>query len=159
MHEHAPLTREEIDATLRRADLRATRQRAEVYGLLREVGGHRSVDELVELLDGRGVSIARATVYNAVSDLLDAGLLMCADAGPGRALYEAAEHWHHHFVCRVCGGVHDVPCVVGSKPCLEPPADLPGTVDEAQVIFRGVCHRCAAPSSEAPTQPAEHPTR
>src|SRR5450759_97152 len=72
-----------------------------------------------------------------------AGLVIVADAGPGRTLYEAATRWHHHLICRACGIVVDVPCLRGEKPCLEP--ELPGVrVDEAQVIFRGLCASCAA---------------
>jgi len=133
-----------VEELLRGADLRSTRPRRLVLGALREVGGHRSVDEIVRLVGAGGASLPRMTVYNVVADLTRAGLLMCADAGPGRALYEAADAWHHHFVCRVCGDVYDVPCIEGRKPCLEPPDSVPGTVDEAQVIFRGVCHSCAS---------------
>lgn len=61
--------------------------------------------------------------------------------GPGRALYELADHWHHYFVCRRCGAVSDVECAVGDTPCLHAP--VPGAVvDEAQVIFRGFCADC-----------------
>jgi Fe2+ or Zn2+ uptake regulation protein len=51
--------------------------------------------------------------------------------------------WHHHFVCRVCGQVIDVPCATGTKPCLTPEIAV-GEVDEAQVIYRGRCAACAA---------------
>ncbi len=134
---------------LHEAGLRATQPRVLVYSLLREAGGHRSVDEIVELLRQRGRPIPRMSVYNVVSDLQAASLLMCADVGPGRALYEAGETWHHHFVCRGCGDVQDVECLEGRKPCLEPPPTLDAEVDEAQVIFRGLCHRCA-PAREGP---------
>jgi Fur family ferric uptake transcriptional regulator len=134
---------------LREAGLRVTRPRLLVYGVLREVGGHRSVDDLVHLLNERGHQVPRMSVYNVVADLAQAGLVMCADTGPGRALYEASETWHHHFVCRSCGAVFDVPCLKGHKPCLEPPANTPGTVDEAQVTFRGICESCAASSKES----------
>jgi len=110
--------------------------------VLRESGGHHSVDGVVALLRARGVTLPRMTVYNAVSALYGAGMLMRADAGPGRALYEASDTWHHHFVCRSCGAVYDVPCVTGTRPCLHPDAQAAGTVDEAQIIFRGVCRRC-----------------
>lgn len=128
---------------LRQASLRVTRPRVLVYGLLRHAGGHRSVDEVITMLGTLGTRLPRMTVYNVVTDLVGAGLLMCADTGPGRALYEAADTWHHHFVCRDCGIVLDVPCVEGDKPCIQPPTALPGTVDEAQVIFRGRCEGCA----------------
>ena len=130
-------------ARLQMAGLRATRPRVAVYDLLHEIGGHRSVDELVGLLAQRGVRIPRMSVYNVVADLAGAGLVMCADLGPGRALYEAADTWHHHFVCRGCGKVEDVPCATGIKPCMQPPLSLRAVVDEAQVLFRGICDDCA----------------
>jgi len=114
-----------------------------VLSILREVGGHRSVDELVALLGERGTILPRMSVYNVVADLTESGLVMCADTGPGRAVYEASDSWHHHFVCRSCGVVIDVPCTRGHKPCIELPASVPASADEAQVIFRGLCHACS----------------
>jgi Fur family ferric uptake transcriptional regulator len=141
-------TEQEITTALREAGLRVTRPRRLVFAALREAGGHRSVDDIVRLCADRGESLGRMTIYNVVGDLTRVGLVMCADAGPGRALYEAADEWHHHYVCRLCGAIFDVPCAKGEKPCLDPPDDAPGTVDEAQVIFRGVCHACAASQHE-----------
>jgi Fur family ferric uptake transcriptional regulator len=135
---------DELHTRLRESGLRATRQRTLVYGLMRRVGGHHSVDDLVGMLVESGEPLSRMTVYNVVSDLTGAGLLMQADVGPGRALYEASETWHHHFVCRSCGTVIDVPCATGTKPCLDVPSDLDVSIDEAQVIYRGLCSVCRA---------------
>lgn len=132
-----------IERRLREAGLRATRPRILVYRTLSEIGGHLSVDQVVAALRDRGEDIPRMSVYNVVADLEATGLVMCADTGPGRALYEVSNVWHHHFVCRVCKTVTDVPCWYGEKLCLEPPSSLPGTIDETQVIFRGVCEECA----------------
>jgi Fe2+ or Zn2+ uptake regulation protein len=127
---------------LRAAGLRATAPRLAVLGELLASPGHHAADELADRLTERGVRIARASVYNVLDDLVRCELVMLADAGPGRALYEVAETPHHHFVCRRCGVVEDVPCAVGRRPCLE--VDLPGArIDEAQVILRGLCSRCA----------------
>jgi Fur family ferric uptake transcriptional regulator len=138
-----PVRRFELTVRLRRAGLRATRPRLLILDALDGSGGHRSVEDVLRVLEGRGVRLPRATVYNVLRSLVAAGLVMVADVGPGRMLVETAQRWHHHFVCRDCGAVIDVPCIVGSKPCLEP--DLPGAeVDEAQVIWRGRCPRCVA---------------
>lgn len=127
---------------LRAAGVRVTRPRHAVYRALGELGGHRSADEVADHLAHGGERLPRTSVYNSLDVLRDAGLVMVADVGPGRALYEAADAWHHHFVCRRCGSVSDVGCVRGTKPCLD--AELAGAVvDEAQVIFRGVCAVCA----------------
>jgi Fur family ferric uptake transcriptional regulator len=133
----------DVRERLRDVGLRATRPRVLVYEVLREAGGHRSVDEIVGLIRERGQSVTRMSVYNVVSDLQAAGIVMCADTGPGRALYEVGETWHHHFVCRVCGSIVDIPCVTGKKRCLDSPPAFGGTVEEAQVVFRGVCETCA----------------
>jgi Fe2+ or Zn2+ uptake regulation protein len=125
--------------------MRTTAPRLAVHGAIAELGGHRSVDEVVAHLRETGTPLPRASVYNSVDALVRAGVVLAADAGPGRALYEAGEDFHHHFVCRRCGAVRDVACVVGVKPCLEP-AFEGGVVEEAQVIFRGLCDTCAAAS-------------
>jgi len=132
---------------LRRAGLRVTVPRVRVLELLRELGGHHAADELVTVLRQRGIRLSRASVFNVLHDLYQARVIMQTDIGPGRAMYEAAETWHHHFVCRACGVVLDVQCVRGEKPCLDP--DLPGAgyhIDEAQVIFRGYCPGCRTES-------------
>ena len=130
-------------ARLRGAGLRATRSRLAILGLLGELGGHRSADELVERSRSRGHPIARATVYHVLQSLERAGLVLDADAGPGRTLYESEADRHHHFVCQDCGAIVDWPCLAGAKPCLT--LVLPGVVvEEAQVIFRGLCASCTS---------------
>ena len=131
-----------LDDRLRQAGLRATRPRLAVYRALDSLGGHRSADEVYERVLSGGDQLSRASVYNSLAALAAAGLVLHADAGPGRALYETATAWHHHAVCRICGQVSDVACAVGSKPCLAICDDW-GQIDEAQIIFRGVCSACA----------------
>ncbi|MEA2010757.1 MAG: Fur family transcriptional regulator [Actinomycetota bacterium] len=126
---------------IRDTGLRATKPRVLIYDVLREAGGHRTADEVAGLVVDSGEQLPRASVYNVLDDLSRVNLVMHADRGPGTAIYEVADTWHHHFVCRECGEVADVPCVIGSKPCID--ADVPGAViDEAQIIFRGICASC-----------------
>ncbi len=128
---------------LRAAGLRATRPRQTVLALLDAWAGHHAVDDLSSTLADLGHRLPRQSVYNVLDDLVRVGLALPADTGPGRALYERASEWHHHFVCLGCGTVVDVPCAIGAKPCLD--AAVPGAeIDEAQVIFRGRCADCAA---------------
>lgn len=137
------LDNSDIESRLRVAGLRVTGPRIRVFNLLKQIGGHHSADDLALRLKAGKDGMSRASVFNVLNDLSSAGLIMLSDAGPGRAFYEASDTWHHHFVCRNCHEIFDVPCAIGSKPCLE--ADLPGpgfAVDEAQVIFRGLCPAC-----------------
>jgi Fe2+ or Zn2+ uptake regulation protein len=127
---------------LREAGLRATRRRMAILRTLDTLGGHRTADQLAEALDSAGSPIPRASLYHALGSLADARVLMVADAGPGVARYEIGARWHHHFVCRRCRAIINVPCAAGRQPCLEP--DLPGlALDEVQVIYRGLCPSCS----------------
>jgi Fe2+ or Zn2+ uptake regulation protein len=132
---------------LRGAGLKATRPRLVVYRALLELEGHHSVDEIGQHLRGIGSGLPREAIFDVVEALRLAGLVLGADAGPGRALYEAGSDPHHHFVCRSCADVIDVPCAAGTTPCLDGAGDV-GRVDEAQVIYRGLCAGCA----DAPRQ-------
>ncbi len=134
-----------IDASgrLRAARLRVTRRRVTILDALTALGGHRTADEIAAAPAAAGSPLPRASLYHALAAMADASILLVADAGPGTARFEIAGEWHHHLVCRSCGSISDVPCAAGVRPCLE--ANLPGAViDEAQVVFRGLCPACAA---------------
>ena len=128
---------------IRNAGLRVTRGRVAAIETLQALGGHRTVDEIARGLTGRGVKVARATVFNVLGDLATAGLVVIADAGPGPTRYEVATYDHHHFVCTICGSITDVPCAENGGQCIEP-AVVDGTVSNVQVIYRGVCSSCEA---------------
>uniref|UniRef100_UPI003D7A0144 Fur family transcriptional regulator n=1 Tax=Nocardia brasiliensis TaxID=37326 RepID=UPI003D7A0144 len=51
-------------------------------------------------------------------------------------------HNHHHLVGRSCGTVVDIDCVVGAAPCLEPDDAHGFAIDEAEVVFWGLCPQC-----------------
>lgn len=132
----------ELDDRLRAAGLRATAARRSVLAAVAELGGHRTADEVLAAIQASGRPIARASVFNALRDLVTAGMVLPVEV-PGAARYELARAGHHHFVCRTCGTILDVPCAVGDDLCVTP--DLPGArVDEATVVFRGTCPACAA---------------
>ncbi|WP_126631211.1 Fur family transcriptional regulator [Dictyobacter alpinus] len=128
--------------------LKVTYPRLLVLSLLLEIKGHYSADEIVKMLKERQTPLPRASVYNTLEALLDRELIMVGDVGPGRVLYEMNKYWHHHFVCMGCGMIIDIPCLKGEKPCLYPEG-VPGTIEEAQIIFRGYCNACLARTRES----------
>ena len=139
---------------LRAAGLRATPQRIAIIDTLDRLGGHRTAEEIGGAMRGSGTVLPRASLYHALAAMAARGVLLVADAGPGTARYELAAEWHHHLVCRACGAIVDVPCVTGAKPCLD--ARVPGAiVDEAQVVFRGLCPACATAAGRPASSAAD----
>jgi Fe2+ or Zn2+ uptake regulation protein len=49
---------------------------------------------------------------------------------------------HHHLVCRGCGRTEDVGCVAGEWPCLKLAGERVFVIDEAEVVFSGLCPAC-----------------
>lgn len=50
---------------------------------------------------------------------------------------------HHHIVCRSCGVIADVDCAVGEAPCLTASDHNGFLLDEAEVIYWGLCPDCS----------------
>ena len=126
------------------AGLRVTQQRLAVLDELRRAP-HAEADELVRRLRPRLGAVSAQTVYGVVGALEEAGLVRRIDL-PGHAWrYETrvADN-HHHLVCRACGRVQDVDCVVGAAPCLAPSDTHGFTIEAADVVFSGLCAACAA---------------
>src|ERR1700737_1906296 len=48
----------------------------------------------------------------------------------------------HRLVCRRCGHSEDVGCAIGDQPCLIPARAAGFVVDEAEVVFWGLCPAC-----------------
>ena len=133
----------EHERMLRTAGLRVTRPRLAVLATVHD-HPHAETDEVIAAARARLGAVSHQAVYDVLRVLTRAGLVRCLQPKGSVARYEArVGDNHHHVVCRGCGTIADVDCVVGEAPCLT--AD--GTsyaIDEAEVIFWGRCQECAA---------------
>lgn len=129
-------------ARLRQRGLRVTGPRLAILAVLEEVGGHRSADELVLALRGGGYHHARTTVYNALDDLAQVGLVRSAPVDAGALRYEICAEAHHHFVCRRCGGIRNV-AVADDLAARAMPAVEGAEPDDIDIVYRGLCSGCA----------------
>ena len=90
---------------LRQTGRRFTVQRLKVAAALRHSGGHRTAEEIHELVAQAEphASMPLSTVYRTLGTLKELRLVAEVDAG-GRAAYEwVAEQPHHHLMCQRCG--------------------------------------------------------
>lgn len=127
---------------LRNHGIQATAQRLAV---LRAVSNrpHVSADDVAAIVGLDLGTISRQAVYDALNVLVDNNLLRRIQPVGSPARYEArVSDNHHHLICRICGDVVDVDCVVGAAPCLEASNALGYEIDEAEVAFWGRCPKC-----------------
>jgi Fe2+ or Zn2+ uptake regulation protein len=140
---HAPTTAEE----LRGAGLRVTAARVALLETVRD-GDHLGVDAIAATVRDRIGHVSLQAVYEALHALTAAGLIRRIEPEGSPARFEGrVGDNHHHIVCRSCGAVADVDCAVGEAPCLTASDDHGFAIDEAQVIYWGICPDCSTDRS------------
>ena len=122
--------------------LRSTPQRYAVMAFLMEQAGHPTAAEIFEAVNRVDPRSSRATIYNNLRDLVQAGLVREVAMEGRAARFDAPQGMrHHHFICDRCGNVEDV----GWYDVPRPKAASLGkrVLRECELIFRGLCAKCA----------------
>ena len=122
--------------------IRLTRQREAVLHVIQQADKHLTAQEVYDRVRQQLPGIAYGTVYNALSYLMEAGLIQVVNVGNGPALYDRNLDRHDHLVCRHCGKVLDY--VFGD---LEQSKDQVSKatgfrIERAQALFVGLCPDC-----------------
>ncbi|MFD7408452.1 Fur family transcriptional regulator [Streptomyces sp. NPDC059866] len=134
-----PTTAEE----LRGAGLRVTAARVALLETVR-AGDHLGVEAIASGVRERVGHVSLQAVYEALHALTAAGLVRRIEPAGSPARFEGrVGDNHHHVVCRSCGAVADVDCARGDAPCLTASDDHGFSIDEAEVIYWGVCPGCS----------------
>jgi Fur family transcriptional regulator, stress-responsive regulator len=139
----SPSTAEE----LRGAGLRVTAARVALLETVRD-GDHLGVEAITSGVRDRIGHISLQAVYDALYALTEAGLIRRLEPAGSPTRFEGRiGDNHHHVVCRSCGVVADVDCAVGEAPCLTASDDGGFSIDEAEVIYWGLCPDCSTAST------------
>lgn len=133
-------------ATLQEAGLRRGGARTAVIEALAEHDCAVTALQLDDQMRSRKPRIGRASVYRALDQLEELGLVQRTELTRGTAAYERVTpdgHHHHHAVCRDCGRME-----VFEDAELESAIErISGTmtfeVSEHDVVLRGRCERCS----------------
>ncbi len=87
-----------IEQRVRQAGLRPTRQRVALVSLLFAQGDrHLSAEELHEEALSAGVQVSLATVYNALHQFTEAGMLRILSVEGSKTYFDTNTSDHHHF--------------------------------------------------------------
>jgi Fe2+ or Zn2+ uptake regulation protein len=84
---------------------------------------------------------SRATTYNNLRDLVQAGLVREVAVEGRAARFDAKGMQHHHFICDRCGNVEDIEWYDVPRPAFRSLGKR--IVRECELIFRGLCTKCA----------------
>ena len=135
--------RSDFEAQLRAVSLRVTRPRLAVLAALRD-HPHIDTQAVIELVRADHPAVSHQAIYDVLQALTDAKLVRRIQPAGATARYESrVGDNHHHVVCRSCGAIADVDCAVGHAPCLVASDDSGFRIDEAEVIYWGMCPACS----------------
>src|SRR6201997_4124105 len=130
-----------IKRSLEGSGLRCTPQRYAVIAFLVEHNGHPTAAEIFEAVNRLDPRSSRATTYNNLRDLVQAGLVREVAVEGRAARFDARGMRNHHFICDRCGNVEDLEWFDVRKPRS---ASLgKRIVSESELICRGLCTKCA----------------
>ena len=132
---------EAIRRSLESCGLRCTPQRYVVMAFLMEHTGHPTAAEIFEAVNRVDPRCSRATTYNNLRDLVQAGLVREVAVEGRAARFDAKGERHHHFVCDRCGNVEDVEWYEVPRPAARSLGKR--ILRESELIFRGLCTKCA----------------
>jgi len=129
-------------AALRGVGLRVTAPRVAVLEVLVD-HPHVTVHVVAHEVRARLGAVSTQAVYDVLAACVDAGLIRRIEPAGSPALFEVRTgDNHHHLVCRACRRTTDVDCSSGVRPCLTPGDDAGYALDEAEVVFWGLCPSC-----------------
>lgn len=134
---------------VRERGLKMTAQRREIVACLQAMDRHPTAEELLAAVNELHPRTSRATVYNTLNWLEQAGMVRQVFEG-GQVRFDPNTSEHHHFVCRVCGRIEDVdfdPDVTENLRGL----GLRFDADALEVTIRGRCADCRAATPAKPT--------
>jgi len=131
----------EIKQSLESSGLRCTPQRYAVMAFLMESHGHPTAAEIYDGVNRVDPRSSRATTYNNLRDLVEAGLVREVAVEGRAARFDARGMRHHHFICDRCGNVEDLKWYAVPKPRSGSLGKR--VLRECEVIFRGLCTKCA----------------
>lgn len=129
---------------LRTAGLRVTRPRIAVLDAV-HTNPHSDTETIFRVVRDCLPYGSRQTVYDILHALTRSGVLRRVQPSGSVGRYETrVGDNHHHAVCRSCGVIVDVDCVIGPKLCLTA-SDVNGfQLGETEVFHWGRCADCAA---------------
>jgi Fur family peroxide stress response transcriptional regulator len=99
---------EAIKQLLEGSGLRCTPQRYAVMAFLMEDNRHPTAAEIFEAVNRVDPRSSRATTYNNLRDLVQAGLVREVAVEGRGARFDVKGLLHHHFICDRCCNVEDI---------------------------------------------------
>jgi Fe2+ or Zn2+ uptake regulation protein len=131
-----------LDARRRliRYSINPSAQRTAIMEYLLNNRIHPTVDEIYSSLLPSMPTLSKTTVYNTLNLFVESGVLRVLFLDGKNARYDIGLEEHAHFICKKCGGVHDI---FGLQPVVfDFPKHKDFEIESGEIFYTGLCNKC-----------------
>jgi Fur family transcriptional regulator, peroxide stress response regulator len=134
----------DFEDACRRANLKITHQRLEIFRELAKAIDHPSAETLYKRLQEKLPTLSLDTVYRTLATFEDNGLISRVETVKSQARFEAEMSEHHHLICSKCGKITDFEWTSFRGVDLPDEISHWGSINKKNVILRGICNQCSS---------------
>lgn len=133
----------EIRDKLKKAGLKITPQRIEIYQAVIKCGHHPSADTVFKIIHKDNPGISFDTVNRTLLNFADCGIFNIVEGYNSARYYDHIIDEHHHYRCSNCNVIFD--CFYKPYNKLGTPDDIPDNflIKRKRVVIEGLCSDCA----------------
>ena len=133
----------EFENACRKAGLKVTHQRLELYRELAQADDHPSAEMLYKRLIKKLPNLSLDTVYRTLATLEKHRLITKVQTLESQGRYEAKMDKHHHAVCSRCGTITDFTWDYFDEVQVPEAVAGWGKVMKRNAVLEGICKACA----------------
>ena len=138
-------------ALMHERGFRVTPQRQLILDAICEGSGHTTFEEIFARVQQKSSAVNRATVYRTLDFLTELRLVVAADTGSGRQVYEiAGDTPHHHLICLNCHAEQPLSHAVVATLFAQIERDEKFHVETNHLALFGYCATCLPLVGEHP---------
>lgn len=131
-----------FETVCRKAGLRVTHQRREVFRELLHSTDHPTADTLHRRLRNKFPSLSLDTVYRTLATLAIQRLIHRVETIESLTRFEAVSSPHHHLICSGCGKIDDFQWPLIDQATLPEELTGWGKIEHKNVVIYGLCESC-----------------
>jgi Fur family peroxide stress response transcriptional regulator len=145
---------EHLKAVAKKAGVKLTHQRLEIFRELAATEKHPDADSIYRAVQQRMPTVSVDTVYRTLWMLHDLGLVTTLGPQGGGVRFDANLEQHHHYVCVRCGLVSDFDSEELNGLRVPDAVRQLGSIVDAHVEVRGLCAECQKLTEATPAEAA-----
>ncbi len=128
-----------VTEQLRKKGIRPSYQRIKVLEYMHQKGGHPTVDEIFRELSTDIPSLSKATIYNTLHTLVEAGLVGVVEIDESEKRFDINLTSHGHFQCEGCGTIYNFQVNIDQF-LIDGLDDF--EIKQKNIYFKGLCPNC-----------------